>query len=261
MIIGGLLFVIGSTAFLYFGKSFNSVFVGLKKDMTLHGGQASIVQTSSQVEGTKNGNQLANTSQTLTYDTNGDLVNSSVPTQTVGSNGDLYGNQAHNNQNAPPTNENLTPKEQALIKNLSNSEHFAANLERSLQQLANYSGADTEKFKNTTILVNGTPMTTEQILLCLRLSGIVINLQNNQVQNSSINDNTASYVNQKANNVQNHTNAVGNATNDTLNNNGNPNTVGDTAKPTDTHQDASDTCTVGGYTDSGANCTGPVHAH
>lgn len=258
--VGGLL-ILCIAGLMLIGPALNKVFGSVQQDMKLHAGQADILDVNADVNRGKQAE--SGKSQELPevygFDENGNIVDvSSDQVLVAGSNGERdYASILRDRNGKPIPTEDLTEEEQALIKELANSEHAVAQYEKALERISNYSNHDPEKFKTTTILVNGYPMNAMGLIFMLQMAGFVVDMQSGTiVTNSNINAETAAYVDEKADQVTDQVGKVSEASLDTYNNDNNPNTIGDVTDPGKTHKNAKDTCVAGRYTDTGTACKG-----
>lgn len=259
--VGGLL-IFCLAGLMLLGPSINGLFGKVKNDMTLRSNQSDIVgATSAQLNEKAQESSSSNLPSQYSIDENGNAVDASNGTlQVAGSNGERDYAQILRDKNgkAIPI-EDLSPEEQQIIKDLSNSEHTVAQYEEALHRLSIYSGGDVEKFKNSTIMVNGSPMKAQQLMAFMQFAGIMVDFQTGSViSNANIKQETANYVSGKASQVTGQVNDVLKAGSETVNNNETPNKVNEVANSKETHQNASDTCAAGQYSDTGIACTGSV---
>lgn len=257
--VGGLL-IFCLAGLMLLGPSINGLFGKVKNDMTLRSNQSDIVgATSAQLnEKTPQGNGSDLPSQ-YSIDENGNAVDASNGTlQVAGTNGERnYAQILRDKEGKVIPVESLTPEEQHIIKDLANSEHTVAQYEEALHRLSIYSGGDVEKFKNSTIMVNGYPMKAQELMAFMQFAGVMVDFQTgNVISNANIKQETADYVSGKSDQVTGQVNDVVKAGSDTINNHETPNKVNEVANSQETHQNASDTCAAGQYSDTGTACAG-----
>lgn len=258
--VGGLLAVC-LAGLMLLGPSLNGLFGKVKNDMKLRSGQSDIIASTSGELGAKNGQDSSNLPSQYSIDEDGNAVDASGGAiQVAGSNGERdYGQILRDKKGKPIPVEDLTPEQQQLIKDLANSEHAVARYEEALHRLSIHSGGDPEKFRNSTILVNGTPMKAESLMFMMQFAGFVVNVQNGQVQVSGeIDKGIADYVNDRAGKVNEQVDTVVNAGSETIKDNKSPGKVNDVANSKDTHKNAAETCVAGKYSDSGTACSGSL---